>query len=130
MNASDSTLKLQSGAALFGLIGGPLAWFIQLDAGYALASWPCFPKDHRLALPLAGFAWTWPAMIVVLVASVLVGLAALWVSWRNLRRSGGEQTHGGRKQFLALWGVFLGGGFAMASVASSIALIALPRCGG
>jgi hypothetical protein len=81
-------------------------------------------------MPLEGFGWTWPAMIIVLMASVLVGLAALWVSWRRLRRALSEQAGGGRDRFLALWGVFLGGGFAMASVTSSIALVALPRCAG
>jgi hypothetical protein len=110
----------------FGLAGGPLAWFLQFNAGYALASWPCFPQDHRMQLPMDGYAWSLPTMVMIMICGVLIALAALWVSWRNLQKSPTE----GRSRFLALWGVMLGGGFALASLVTGVAFALLPRCAG
>ncbi len=110
----------------FGLAGGPVAWFLQFNAGYALASWPCFPHDHRMQLPMDGYAWSLPIMVVIMISGVLIALAALWISWRNLQKSPTE----GRTRFLALWGVMLGGGFALASLVTGVAFATLPRCAG
>jgi hypothetical protein len=124
---------------IFGTVGGPLAWFLQFNAGYALASWPCFPQDHRMQLPIDGYAWSWPAMVAIMIAGVFIALVAVWVSWRNLRKTldehpGGHghlmETGTGRTGFLALWGVMLGGGFALASVVTGVAFAVLPRCAG
>jgi hypothetical protein len=128
-----------SAASIFGLLGGPLAWYVQMCAGYALASWPCFPKDERNVAPLAGFAWTWPAMIVALIAGVVVALAAFSVSYRAYTRTqaaaAADQWHvvesgGGRKSFLALWGTLLGAGFALTTVVTAVGFVVLPRCAG
>jgi hypothetical protein len=123
--------------AIFGLIAGPLAWVAQLDLGYALASRSCFPRDERVLLPLAGSAWTWPVMVIGMLAAVTIGLAALLVSWRAYRGTRAEHAGGGRDmmdvgagrtRFLALWGVLLGSGFALASSLTSVAFILLPQC--
>jgi hypothetical protein len=124
---------------VFGLIGGPLAWFVQLNVGFALASWPCFPKDQRGLLPAAGLAWTWPAMIIGMGAAVAIALAAVLVSWRRFRATRAElaagpdaliEAGGGRARFLALWGMLLGGTFGLATLLTSVAFIVLPRCAG
>jgi hypothetical protein len=126
-------------ASVFGLVGGPLAWFVQMCAGYALASWPCFPKDHRLVAPLARYAWTLPVMVLALVAGVAIALAALFVSWRAFNRArhsnSGDHRHpiesaAGRERFLAIWGMLLGGGFALTTVITAYAFVVLPRCAG
>ena len=123
----------------FGVAGGPLAWFIQFNAGYALASWACFPQDHRMSVPLAGYAWTGPAMVGVMVAGVCVALLALWISWRAFVRTREEAPgdHGhlmdvglGRTRFLMFWGVVLGSGFAVVTALTAIAFVVLPRCAG
>lgn len=123
----------------FGVAGGPVAWFVQFNAGYALASWPCFPGDHRMQVPLDGYAWSWPTMVAIMIAGVVIALAALWVSWSNLQRTRNErpgghahlmQTGAGRTRFLALWGVMLSGGFAIASLVTGVAFAVLPRCAG
>ena len=123
----------------FGIAGGPVAWFLEFNAGYALASWPCFPGDHPLQLPMDGYTWSWPAMIAVLVAAVVIGMAALWVSWRNWQRTRAEQPGGhgwlmeagtGRTRFLAFWGLMFAAGFAVTSLVTGIAFIVLPRCYG
>lgn len=121
----------------FGIAGGPVGWFLEFNAGYALASWPCFPGDHPLRLPMDGYTWSGPAMVVVLIAGVLIGLAALWVSWGNWQKTRDEQHGGrghlmqagtGRTRFLAMWGVLFGAGFAVTSLVTGIAFIVLPRC--
>lgn len=125
-------------ASVFGLVGGPLAWFLQMCASYALASWPCFPKDHRIPAPLAGYAWTSLAMVMALLAGVAIALAALFVSWREFNRTRHASGHGchqiengaGRAGFLALWGMLLGGGFALATGITAFAFVVLPRCAG
>jgi hypothetical protein len=123
----------------FAVAGGPVAWFLQFNAGYALASWPCFPGDHRMQLPMDGYAWSFPVMVAAMIAGVIIALTALWVSWRALRKTRdegpGDHRHlleagTGRTRFLALWGVVLGSGFAIASLITGVAFILLPRCAG
>jgi cytochrome bd-type quinol oxidase subunit 1 len=116
--------QLSLGEALFSLFGGPLAWFVQLCAGYALATWPCFPEAQRTLAPVAGYAWSLPAMVALLIAGVLVALAAFGVSWRAYARTRDEA------RFLALWGMLLGAGFAAATSLTAIAFLLVPRCNG
>jgi hypothetical protein len=148
MNSPEQTLshhpaphrgRVSLAKLVFGVVGGPLAWFVQFNAGYALASWPCFPADQRRSSPLEGYAWSTSAMIGALIGAVLVALAALWVSWHSLQRTreegAGDHRHlmevgAGRTRFLALWGVLLGGGFAIATLVTAVAFIVLPRCAG
>ncbi|HEY3731020.1 MAG TPA: hypothetical protein VGL28_07130 [Steroidobacteraceae bacterium] len=126
-------------AALFGLVGGPLAWFIEVCVGYALASPPCFTNTSRATRPAPQLDWTWPAMIGLMVLCVLVALVACAVSYRALLRtrteSQGDHEHlmevgAGRTRFLALWGTLLGAGFALAAAATAIAYGVIPRCAG
>ena len=123
----------------FGVAGGPLAWFAQLNAGYALASWPCFPQDQRMASPLEGYAWSGAAMVAVMIAAVCIALLAIGISWRAFQRTRDEGSgdHGhlmevgtGRTRFLAFWGVVLGIGFTLATLLTGIAFVVLPRCAG
>jgi hypothetical protein len=125
--------------SLFGLFGGPLAWYLQLCAGYALASQPCFRGGLGVTAPLRTEQWTWPAMILAMLTAVAVALLALLVSWRTFVRTRAEGSGGvthmieagdSRTQFLALWGVLLGAAFALAAAISAVAFITLPRCAG
>jgi hypothetical protein len=123
----------------FGLLGGPGAWFAQLCAGYAMASWPCFPRDEHRILPEAGYAWTWSAIVAVSVIATSVSLTAFAVSRRTYKRVQGE-GHGshqhlldvgsGRTRFLALWGMVFGAAFAVGSAITLVAFFVLPRCAG
>jgi hypothetical protein len=120
-------------------IGGPLAWYVQLCCGYALASQPCFSGGRRLTEPMPALQWTWPAMVLLMLAAVLTALLALLASWRAYRRTlidGSSSMHdlmdagAGRARFVALWGMLLGGGFALATAVTAVAFITLPRCAG
>jgi len=122
----------------FGLAGGPIAWAVEFNVGYGLASWPCFPGDQRMQLPLYGYDWSWPAMVAILFAATFIALLALWVSWRSLQKSHAQPQRPddhvdagtGRTCFLALWGVVFSGGFALASLVTGVAYLTVPRCGG
>jgi len=123
----------------FGLLGGPLAWFVQLCAGYGLASWSCFPKDQRGVVPVVGVSWSWPTMVVLLVVSVIIAVAAFFAAYRNFQQTRdeghGDHAHlmevgSGRTRFVALWGMMLGAGFAVATVIDAVAFVVLPRCAG
>jgi amino acid transporter len=125
--------------ALFGVAGGPLAWFVEVCAGFALASAPCFSSAVRTTQPVAQLTWAWPAMIAVMVACVLTALIACAVSYRTFARTRAEaqgdpahlmEVGAGRTRFVALWGVLLGAGFAIAAAATAIAFVAIPRCAG
>lgn len=125
--------------AIFAVTAGPLAWFVQLCAGYALATWPCFPQDHRTSMPQSGYAWSFPLMVALLIAGVLIALMAFGVSWRTYARTrheaGGDDRHlievgAGRTRFLALWGMLLGAGFAVVTGLTAIAFLLVPRCDG
>lgn len=132
----DKAPVFQSG---FGLLGGPLAWFVQLCVGYALSSWPCFSHDERRVAPLNGYEWTWAALGGVSLAALVVAIAALYVSANIYRRTRNEQrgnhwhlleVGSGRTRFLALWGMIGGGGFAIAISFTAVGFFILPRCGG
>lgn len=125
--------------SFFALFGAPLAWFVQLCAGYSLASEPCYPgSERRLTLP-PHLGWTRSAMLAVMLAACLVSLFALARSLSNYRRSAGEMQRSpaeiirpgaDRTCFLALWGIIFGAGFAVASAMTLAAHLLLPRCAG
>lgn len=146
MNAPVVTLHAQPRGeagrpreSFLALFAGPLAWFVQLCAGYALASEACYPgAERRLTLP-AQLGWTRAAIAVLMIAACLVALLALASSLRSYRRSSGELRHGtaqaarsgaDRTCFLALWGIIFGAGSAVGSLLTFLAYFVLPRCAG
>jgi hypothetical protein len=127
------------GQMAFAIIAGPLAWFVLVCAGQALASQPCFPGGHRYPQPLPGLHWTWPALIALLALCVLVAFAGLIVAWRIYqatrteeagRHSGLLDEGVGRTRFMALWGLLYSAGFCVATLFSLASYLALPRCAG
>jgi amino acid transporter len=78
-------------------------------------------------------------MVALLIAGVLVALLAFSVSWRTYARTRketvGDYRHlievgSGRTRFLALWGMLLGAGFAVATSLTAVAFFLVPRCDG
>jgi hypothetical protein len=125
--------------SFFALFGGPLAWFVQLNVGFALASQPCFRDGERMLAPRFNPDWTWTAMIAATVIACVIGLLAALISWRAYVRTLDEGAGGhrhvlevgsGRTRFLALWGVVLGAGAALATGLTAVAFFVLPRCAG
>jgi hypothetical protein len=131
--------RMSVGEIYFGLFAAPFAWLLQLACGYALASEPCFRAGQRSSVPPVALQWTWPAMIVLTAAAIAISIAAFIVSQRAFERTRREHPGGtqhlmeagaGRTRFLALWGMVLGAGFAMAAALTAVAYIAVPRCAG
>ena len=128
--------KLESAFALW---GGPAAWFLQLCAGYALSSWPCFPHDLRLSSPPPSYQWTAATSDWISIVALTIAIVSLIVSARILNRTREEVSgdHGellergtGRTRFLGMWGLLLGAGFAVATIFDAPGLLILPRCAG
>ncbi|HEY6454548.1 MAG TPA: hypothetical protein VIY90_04625 [Steroidobacteraceae bacterium] len=115
-----------SGPGAIALFAGPVAWFVELNIGYVLATEPCFPTDHRLIVPLPQWAWTHTGLFCLAALCLLIALWAFIVSMAALRR----HVVGTRARFAALWGAALGGGFFVATLLTCVGLIVLPRCGG
>jgi hypothetical protein len=121
----------------FVVFGGPLAWFLQLNASFALASNPCFLRNERTVAPQLVHDWTGRAMIVIAVAAFAVALAATFTAWRAYRRTKPENrgthdlhTGAGRSHFLALWGICLGTGSVLFITVTAAIFFVLPRCAG
>jgi hypothetical protein len=121
----------------FALFGGPLAWFLQLNTGFALASQPCFQNGERSVVPHPATDWTWPALIASMIIACAIALLATLISWRAHARTQDESgaQHSmkigiGNARFLALWGIFLGAGSTLATASAAVAISVLPRCVG
>ncbi|HZO23072.1 MAG TPA: hypothetical protein VFB37_11270 [Steroidobacteraceae bacterium] len=125
--------------SLFGLLGGPLAWFAQCCAGYGFSSWACFPKDQRRFAPLEGYGWTWGVVVGISAVAFLIAVGAFLASSHIRQRIDGQSGQVAqlglpiglcRTRFLAVWGMAAGGGFAIAIAFTAVALIVLPQCAG
>jgi hypothetical protein len=124
--------------SFFALFGGPLAWFLQLIAGFAFASNPCFSNGERDVVPHLSADSTSAAMIALMIIACAVALLATLISWRRYSRTAEQNTDlppvvelGSRRtRFLSLWGIFLGGGSVIVTALTAVAFFVLPRCAG
>jgi hypothetical protein len=141
VSAASSQHRHRVGLAAlgFGLCGGPLAWAIQLNVNYALASHSCFPAAAPRRLPLTGWEGASTVMLAINVVALVIALTALGVSWRAWRATrvqprGGSgymlEVGGERSRFLAACGSMAGAGFFVATVFNTAALIWVPQCNG
>jgi len=130
--------RLPSALHTFFLVfGGPLAWFLQLNADFALASNPCFFNNERAIAPQLAPDWTGGAMFGIALAAAAVALAATLTAWRAFTASKAKKRTGhalergaGRARFLALWGIYLGIGSALLIAITAAVFFVLPRCNG
>ena len=123
-----------AGPGAMAICAGPVAWYVELNIGYVLATEPCFPTDHRLVVPLPQWAWTHTGLFGLAGLCLLIALWGFIVSMSALRRhsaAGHSVTAAGtRARFAALWGAAFGGGFFVATLLTGVGLVLLPRCGG
>lgn len=125
-------------AIVFVTLAPPIAWSIHLLTNYAFSSHACYPAGVPLLNPAFGFAWVRWLLIAIDLAGVVIccfaALAAyrLWtVSARELEETGAPlmEIGEGRTRFLAIWGVLIGLGFALAIIFDFIGLWIIPICG-
>lgn len=124
--------------ALWGILAtGPLSWLGQMTVCTALLSWACYPKRLPLTVPVDGFDWTDDAALVVLILCAAVAALAAFYAWRLLQEVKDEkpgdhadlmEVGHGRTRFVALWGVILSTGFAIATILTLAGFALVPRC--
>lgn len=116
----------------------PAAWVVQLIAGFALATHPCFHQG-RAALSIGGIASA-PAAMGVQIACFLVAVFGTVLAWRLFRATQAhpqepdKSTHAtldageGRTHFMALCGLIGGALFIASIVFDAPGLYTVPLC--
>ena len=101
------------------MLGGPLAWLLTLEVGYAISSWTC-ARDHHGVLH------------VVTALGVGLALAAGVVSWRSWLALGTRPDDGPgvpRQRFMAGVGLATSALFALVIIAAEVPVLVLRGCG-
>ncbi len=105
-------------ALWYGVLAGPFAWALDLEASYMMVQTACDTGPPLLLLHLASFAT---------FLACLAGLVFSWRTWRALVRLGGGEVStsqgtpgGSRQRFMAASGMVLSTGFALVIVATEI----------
>jgi hypothetical protein len=118
------------------LAAGPAGWILQLVIGYSVASHACRPHDApRLNAPIGGWDGERIGLLVLnlaCLALVLAGGAIAFKAWRWTQRekvrAGTLDTAQGRTRFLAVCGILVAGGFALATLFDTAWPLFLPPC--
>lgn len=105
----DTRLKLW-----VGVLAGPVAWAVQLQAVYAEAAWAVGNGPHWL-------------LHATSLACLLAAVAGGWLAWQSVSGwpSDRDEPAAGRTRFLALLGVMSGATFALVIVAQWVAAMTL-----
>jgi NO-binding membrane sensor protein with MHYT domain len=103
-----------------GILIGPIAWATDFVISYAIVQHACSTGHTRL-------------LHILTIAALLVTAAAFAIAWRSLRDIPMEaREYGGsvldRSRFMAIGGIVLSAGFALAIVASAIPRFMLSPC--
>lgn len=108
------------GALWAGILAGPLAALVQLQANYALVLWVCG----------SGGAW---ALHAVSAAALLVAFGAGLFSWRNWQKAGADWDDEGagvlpRSRFMAAVGMLISAHSSLVIIAQWIAVFVYSAC--
>jgi hypothetical protein len=115
---------------LFSVFGGPVAWYVQLCGGFALATQSCVVDGVHAAEPLTHMQWAGPAMTGLMAVSFLVSLGSFGVAWQGFKRAETRTPGLGRSRFMAIWGMLLASVFALATAMTAVGFWMIPRCTG
>lgn len=108
------------GSLWAGILAGPMAALVQLQANYALVLWVCG----------SGGAW---ALHAVSLAALLIAAGAGLLSWRNWQRAGADWDDGGagvlpRSRFMSAVGMFVSAHSALVVIAQWVAVFVYSAC--
>ena len=121
--------------ASYALAAAPIAWFLQENVSYAVASRLCRFGAEATASPAATTLAAWLALLGALAAGV--ALSGAWMGWRDGRRVVGEhpgsshvllEVGEGRTRFVAICGVLTSLGFALAIAFTTATSLAASLC--
>ena len=119
------------------LLASPIAWFVQLCAGYGLTSAACFPRQYPVADGLSLSPAAWPGSFALNIGCLVVAVAAtllsVWV-WLRVRHEvsssfGLIEAGEGRTRYLAVWGIWTGVWFALDILFATIGMLEVGLCG-
>jgi hypothetical protein len=125
---------------LYGLLGAPLAWIVQICVCEALAAQTCYPLQTPLARPVVpSLAPLIGGVSAVCLAVAFGGFAAAWRSLRDVRREdalGAARLAGARiahpiqgpVRFLSLVGVIASSIFVLGVLATATAALIVSPC--
>src|SRR5579884_2852033 len=80
--------RVSLGAIFYGTFAAPIVWAGDLMVNFALVSHGCYPGDHPLAAPTAGFGWVWDFALAFDLAALLLIASGGLVALRNWRVTG------------------------------------------
>jgi hypothetical protein len=103
-----------------GVLGGPVAWLVQMECNYALVGWAC-ATGHVVVLHL------------VTLGGLLIAAAGGLTAWREWRRSGTQWPKGAggpqtRSRFMAVLGLLTSLLFFFVILAQGIPSFILSPC--
>lgn len=90
-----------------GILAGPFAWAVNLEARYALVPWACAHGPRWVLLLVAG-------------VTLAVSLFGFLFAWRGAASAGDDPGHAARVRFMATAGFLLSGVFTLMILASAI----------
>jgi len=129
--------RVSTPSQLIGLAIGPAAWAAQLEIGYGLSSYACFPQDRALADGHPVLAGEHLGLVLLNLACLAAALFGAWISLRGWRATRAEKEGAehsllevgeGRSRFLAGCGLLTSAGFALAILFDLAPILGAPAC--
>lgn len=133
---SPQAQRLSVLSLMTALIGAPLAWSLQISAGYAAAAYACYPRRDALAAPVLPHLHL--ALSLLSVGAMLIAVLSGLLAWRNWRLTRGEvegdhhvllEQGEGRSRFMSLCALISSIGFGLALLLTSTVLFLVAPCG-
>lgn len=96
-----------------GLLAGPIAWALHMQANYMLVPWACEKSGGAIVL------------YVVTILALLITAGGAFAAWRGLQESGDEETDGpdiiaSRAHFMGALGLFTSAMFFLVIIAQAL----------
>ncbi|MEF2073615.1 hypothetical protein [Consotaella aegiceratis] len=121
-----------------GLLGGPLAWLVEICATTALSGLACSAGDGPVTPMLDMADGIYGALIAVNVAALILTVLAFGASYRAFRATAHRENDSpedvtesgeGRTRLLAVWGIGLSILFFVATAVNTISAFWFGLCG-
>jgi hypothetical protein len=118
------------------LAGAPIAWAVQIAAGYGAAAYACYPDRASLAAPVLPHLHG--ALVTLSVVAIAVSLLCALLSYRSWRTTRhefeGDHHHlldagEGRTRFMSMCALISSVMFALALVLTTSVLVLVAPCG-